>query len=95
MKEIGGEHCRGLHVQELPPGSIGAPLRRRRDRQSFEDPADRGRAHPVTELEQFALDPVVSPAVVLCGEPLDERGDLGADRWRGTPFRWLGALYKG
>jgi hypothetical protein len=36
---------------------------------------------PVAELEQFALDPVVSPAVVLGGEPRDQRCDLGAD-WR-------------
>jgi hypothetical protein len=35
---------------------------------------------PVAELEQLALDPLVSPAVVLGGEPLDERGDLGAGR---------------
>ena len=35
---------------------------------------------PVTKLEQFALDPLVSPAVVLGGEPPDQRGDLGTDR---------------
>ena len=35
----------------------------------------------VAELEQFALDPLVSPGGVLGGEPLDERGDFGAD-WR-------------
>jgi hypothetical protein len=34
----------------------------------------------VAELEQLALDPLVSPAVVLGGEPLDQDGDLGADR---------------
>jgi hypothetical protein len=34
----------------------------------------------VTELEQFALDPHVPPAVVLSGKPLDQRGDLSADR---------------
>jgi hypothetical protein len=34
----------------------------------------------VTELEQLALDPLVSPAVVLGGEPPDQRGDLGTDR---------------
>jgi hypothetical protein len=34
----------------------------------------------VAELKQLALDPLVAPAVVLGGEPLDERGDLGADR---------------
>jgi hypothetical protein len=34
----------------------------------------------VDELEQLALDSLVSPAVFLGGEPLDQRGDLGADR---------------
>ena len=33
------------------------------------------------------LDPLVSPAVVLGGEPLDERGDLGADRRPSRPVR--------
>jgi hypothetical protein len=42
---------------------------------------------PVAELEQLALDPLVSPAVVLGGEPLDQRGDLGADRRPSHPVR--------
>ena len=41
----------------------------------------------MAELEQLALDPLVSPAVVLGGEPLDERGDLGADRRPSCPVR--------
>ena len=80
VKEVDGEHRRGLGVQKLPPGCVGAPLRRRWDPQRLEDPADRGRAGPVAELEQLALDPLVPPAGVLGGEPLDQRGDLGADR---------------
>ncbi len=51
------------------------------DLQRLEDPADRRCANPVADLEQLTLDPLVSPAIVLRGEPLDERGDLGAD-WR-------------
>ena len=43
--------------------------------QRLEDPADRGRTNPVAELEQLALDPLVSPAVVLGGELLDKGGD--------------------
>ncbi len=35
----------------------------------------------MAELEELTLDPLVSPAVVLGGEPRDERGDLGPD-WR-------------
>ena len=60
MEEIGGEHCRGLGVQELPPRRVGVPLGRRRDLQRLDDPADRRCADPVAELEQFALDPLVS-----------------------------------
>jgi hypothetical protein len=68
-------------VQELPLGRVGVPLWRWRDPESSEDPADGGCADPVAELEEFALDALVSPAVVLSGKPLDERGDLGAHRW--------------
>jgi hypothetical protein len=59
VKEIDGQHRRGLRVQELPPARIGAPSRSRRDPQRPEDPADRGRADPMAELEQLALDPLV------------------------------------
>jgi hypothetical protein len=31
VKEAGGEHRRGLGLQELPPRRVGVPLRRRRD----------------------------------------------------------------
>jgi ABC-type branched-subunit amino acid transport system ATPase component len=47
MEEVGGQHRRGLYVQELPPGPIGASPGSRRDPQRLEDPADRGRADPV------------------------------------------------
>jgi hypothetical protein len=80
MEEIGGQHRRGLGVQELPPCRVGVPCRHRRDMQGLEDPTDRGGADPVAELEQLALDALVSPRAVVGGELLDERGDLGADR---------------
>jgi hypothetical protein len=85
VEEIGGEHCRGLGVQEPPPRGVGAPLGRRGNLQGLEDPVDSGCADQVAELEQFALDSLMSPAVVLGGEPLDERGDLGADRRPSCP----------
>jgi hypothetical protein len=78
--EISGEHRRSLRLQELPPPRIGAPLRCRGNLQSLEDPADRRCAGPVAKLEQFALDPLVSPGVVLGGEPLYQSGYPGADR---------------
>ena len=86
VEDVGGEDGRGLGVQELPPCRVGAPLRRWRNPQGFEDAADRGSADPVAGLEQLALDALVSPAVVLGGEPLDERGDLGATGGRPVWF---------
>src|ERR1022692_5176598 len=38
-------------------------------------------------LSSSPLDPLVPPAVVLGGEPLDQRGDLGADRRPSRPVR--------
>src|ERR1022692_2371596 len=59
--------------------------------QYLEDPADRRRADPVAELEQFALDPLVSPAAVLGGEPPGQRGDLCAG-WRSSCAARIGPL---
>jgi hypothetical protein len=80
VEEVGGEHRRCLGVQEQQPGRVGLAFRRRGNLQGLEDPADRRCADPVAEFEQLALDPLVSPAAVLGGELLDQRGDLGADR---------------
>ena len=33
------------------------------------------------ELEQFALDALVAPSLVLAGHPFDQRGDRLVDRW--------------
>ena len=87
VEEIGGERGRGLGLQELPPGRVGVPFRRGRYAQCLEDPADRGGADPVPEFQQLALDPLVSPAVVLSGEPLDQHGDLSGDRRAARPVR--------
>jgi hypothetical protein len=67
VEEVGGEHRRGVRVQELPPGRIGVPLRCRRDLQRLEHAADRGCADAVAELEQLTLDPLVSPAEIFGG----------------------------
>jgi hypothetical protein len=74
-------------AQELPPGRAGLPLRCGRDLQRSEDAADRGSADPVAEFPELALDPLVSPAVSLAGEPLDQDGDLGGDRRAARPVR--------
>ena len=47
VEEVGGQHGRGLGVQEPPPGRIDASPRSWRDPQRLEDPADRERAGPV------------------------------------------------
>jgi hypothetical protein len=41
----------------------------------------------VAELEQLALVPLIPPAVIFGGEPLDQRGNLGADRRPSGPVR--------
>jgi hypothetical protein len=53
---------------------VGVPDRRRRYPQPPQDAADRGRSHAVPELEQLAVDSLVSPAVILSGQALDQRG---------------------
>ena len=50
VEEVGGEHGRGLRVQELPPRGVGVPFGCRGDLQGFEDPADRGGADPGPSL---------------------------------------------
>jgi hypothetical protein len=86
VEEVGGKDGRGQGVQELPPGRVSVPHSRWRDPQSLEYPADGGGADPVAELEQLALDALLSPAVVLGGEPLDERRDLSTDGGRPVGF---------
>ena len=81
MPECAGTSATSCRSAALVPGSL----------QCLEDPADRGRTDPVAEFQQLALDPLVSPAVVLGGEPLDQRGDLGADRRSSDPIR-IGTL---
>ena len=41
----------------------------------------------VAELEQLALDPLITPSAVLCGEPSDQRGDLCTDWWPACAVR--------
>jgi len=56
------------------------------DLQSLEDPADGGCADPVAGLKQLALDPWY-PQPLSVASPLDQSGDLGADRRSSHPFR--------
>ncbi len=65
VEEVDREHAGGLRAQELPPAGVGAPQWRWWDAVTLEDPSDRRGADAVAELEQLALDPLVSP-VRLC-----------------------------
>src|SRR5258708_16012901 len=56
---------------ELAPRRVSMPFRRRRNLQGLENPAERRCADLVAELYQLTLAPLVPPAVVLDGEPLD------------------------
>ena len=81
VEEVHGQHGRGLRAQEPSPGRVGGSQRCRRYPPPLEDPADRGCADAVAELEQFALDALVAPGRVLAGQPFDQRGDRVVDGW--------------
>jgi hypothetical protein len=51
------------------------PVRCGRYTSPFQDPPDRGGTDLVSKLEQLALNPLVTPAVVLGGHPFDQLGD--------------------
>jgi hypothetical protein len=51
----------------------------------LEDPADRRGADAVAELEQLALDSLVSPVRVLRRHPYNQRGEHAVDRWATRP----------
>jgi hypothetical protein len=74
--------CRNFrHVMSERRSGAGGIFSALRARRIVDAPA------PVAGFEQFALDPLVSPGVVLGGEPADECGDLGADRRPSCPVR--------
>ncbi len=73
--EAGGEHRRGLRVQELPPRRPGVPLGRGGIVSALR-PADRRCADPVAEFEQLALDPLVSPAMLLGADSIEDMNRL-------------------
>ena len=74
VKEVACQHRRRLRAQELPPGRVGVPDRCRRYPQPLENAADCRGSHAVAELEQLALDSLISLALVLSGQTLDQHG---------------------
>jgi hypothetical protein len=81
VEEVDREHAGSLGPQELPPAGVGVPHRCWRDAATPQDPPDRRGADPVAELEQLALQPLVSPARVLPRHPQQQRGQHVIDRW--------------
>jgi hypothetical protein len=65
----------------LSPARVGCSQRRWWNPPPLEDPADGRRADVVAEFEEFALDTLVAPGLVLAGHPLDERGDGRGEGW--------------
>jgi len=85
VEEVDREHAAGLCAQESPPTGVGVPQRSRWDPVAHKDPLDRRGADTVAELEQFALDPHVSPARVLPRHPHYQGGEDVVDRWASGP----------
>src|ERR1039457_2801377 len=83
--EFASDDEQALIPLELPPRGVVARSGCGGNLQGLEDPADGGCAYPVAGFQQLALNPLVSPGVVLGGEPLDERCGLGADRRPSCP----------
>jgi len=59
VEEVAGQHRGCLGAQELPPGCVSAPGRRRRNPQALEDATDGRGSYAVAEFEQLALDSLV------------------------------------
>jgi hypothetical protein len=85
VEEVDREHAGGLRVQELPPAGVGVSDRGRWDAVALQDPGDRGGADAVAEVEQLALDPLISPARVLPGHAHHQGGEGVVDRWSSGP----------
>jgi hypothetical protein len=81
MEEVAGQHGRRLGAEEPSPGGVVVADRRWWDPAAFEDPADRGRADPMAEAEQFALDALVAPAGIVSGHLFDQGDDGRVDGW--------------
>ncbi|GAA1927323.1 hypothetical protein GCM10009753_71160 [Streptantibioticus ferralitis] len=78
MEEVAGEQCVGLRAEECVPGLLGGALWCGWQARATKYASDGGGGHAVAEPPQFALDPDVAPAWILCGEALDEGGEFVA-----------------
>ena len=85
-EEVGGQQSGGLSAQEGPPSGVCSAWCRA-EPGGGQDPADRARAHAVSEPGEFALDAAVSPGRILLGQAQHQVTDLVADRWAAGPVR--------
>ncbi|MEV6712818.1 TRIC cation channel family protein [Lentzea sp. NPDC051208] len=80
VEEVRRDDALGLGGEELPPGrAITAWCRI--DARVMQDPPDRRGRDVVVEAGQLAMNPPVTPSVVLLGEPQYERLGRGSCRW--------------
>jgi hypothetical protein len=86
MEKVARRHRGGLGPQELPPGGAAA-LGRGRYAQPFQDPPHRGGSDPVPQAEQFALDPLISPAWVFPRQLLNQHREAGVGLRPAAPVR--------
>jgi len=78
-EEVAGQHSPPLRSQELGPGET-RPARRGPEASSAQDPPNRARTDPISELAELSLDSHASPSRVLPPEAGDEVDGLGIDR---------------
>ena len=79
-EEVTRQDSRGLLTEERPPGG-GGPPRCRIQAVAVQRGADRGCRDSHAEMHQFALDALVAPARVLCGEADDQLLDSLVELW--------------
>jgi len=60
VEEVDREHAGGLRAQEPPAAGVGVPHRGWWDAVALQDPPDGRGADAMAELEQLALQPLVS-----------------------------------
>jgi hypothetical protein len=84
-EEVGGQDLVGVLAEELAPAGPGSEGRRRHA-MAAEDSANGlvGAAH--AELEQFTLDPTVTPAGVLASQAQDGLAALGGEAGASAPW---------
>lgn len=74
-----------MSCEELPPGRSAA-TRRRRNAMASEYASDRGGRDPITEVEELALDPAISPAWILAAKSQDEIAKFIGDGRSSSPW---------